>query len=81
MSGDTVRRAAVHGQVEWLKRLFSSGANPCETDDVGLTPLHYAALNGTGSVRSASSPSIPSSETNCLFVHRPHNRNHLLQHQ
>jgi len=46
MSGDTVRRAAVHGQVDWLKRLFASGANPCETDEVGLTPLHYAVMNG-----------------------------------
>mmetsp|Transcript_89079 Transcript_89079/g.172550 ORF Transcript_89079/g.172550 Transcript_89079/m.172550 type:complete len:364 (+) Transcript_89079:177-1268(+) len=46
MSGDTVRRAATHGQVDWLKRLFASGANPCETDDVGLTPLHLATLNG-----------------------------------
>lgn len=46
MSGESVRRAAVHGQTEWIKRLFASGANPCETDEVGLTPLHYAALNG-----------------------------------
>jgi len=46
MSGDTVRRAAAHGQGDLLKRLFASGANPCETDDVGCTPLHYAAMNG-----------------------------------
>ena len=35
MSGDTVRRAAVQGQTEWLKKLFASGANPCECDEVG----------------------------------------------
>jgi len=29
-----------------LKRLFASGANPCETDEFGCTPLHYAAMNG-----------------------------------
>jgi DNA-binding transcriptional regulator/RsmH inhibitor MraZ len=34
MSGDTVRRAAVQGQTEMLKRLFASGANPCECDEV-----------------------------------------------
>ena len=46
MSGDAVRRAAAQGQGEWLKRLFASGANPCECDDVGCTPLHYATMNG-----------------------------------
>ena len=46
MSGDTLRRAAVHGQVDWLKRLLSAGSNPCEVDEVGLTALHFAALNG-----------------------------------
>jgi hypothetical protein len=31
MSGESVRRAAVHGQTEWIKRMFAAGANPCET--------------------------------------------------
>ena len=46
MSGATVRRAAAHGENGWLKRLFQQGANPCECDAVGCTPLHYAAMNG-----------------------------------
>lgn len=46
MSGDRVRSAAIHGQTDWLKRLFEAGANPCETDEVGLSPLHLAVLNG-----------------------------------
>ena len=46
MSGETLRRAAAHGQSEYLKKLLSAGSNPCSVDEVGATALHHAVWNG-----------------------------------
>ncbi|CAM9236222.1 unnamed protein product [Ascophyllum nodosum] len=46
MSGDLLRRCAVFGDVDGIKNLLEQGANPCSTDEFGLSALHYAAWNG-----------------------------------
>lgn len=46
MSGESLRSAAIIGDLNQLKKLIIGGANPCSVDDDGMTPLHYAAWNG-----------------------------------
>lgn len=46
MSGDLLRRHAQFGDGDALLELLSYGANPCSTDNYGLTALHLAVWNG-----------------------------------
>lgn len=45
MSSEELRHFAVVGQTQQLQNLLSGGANPCSTDSIGLTALHYAVWN------------------------------------
>jgi hypothetical protein len=46
MSGDDLRRCCIHNQVDQLREYLSLRANPCSTDEHGLSALHYAVWNG-----------------------------------
>jgi hypothetical protein len=46
MSGDDLRSCCIHNQVDQLREYLSLRANPCSTDEHGLSALHYAVWNG-----------------------------------
>ena len=46
MSGDDLRHAAQFGHVDIVKNTLKEKGNPCSTDSLGLSPLHYATWNG-----------------------------------
>ena len=46
MSGDQLRHYAVIGDANRVRNLLAGGANPCSSDETGLTALHYSVWNG-----------------------------------
>lgn len=46
MSGDDLRDCCKFNRYEELKEFLECRANPCSSDEYGLTPLHYAIWNG-----------------------------------
>lgn len=43
---DQLREASIHNDLPNLVHLIQQGANPCHTDEDGMTALHYAAWGG-----------------------------------
>ena len=50
MSGDQLREHAKLNNLVYVQSLLAGGANPCSTDNDGLTALHFAAFSGHHSV-------------------------------
>jgi ankyrin repeat protein len=46
MSGEDLRHAAKQNLIDRMRDLCRFKSNPCSTDDIGLTALHYAVWNG-----------------------------------
>ncbi len=46
MSGEELRALAQQGHHKFLSKQLKNTANPCSTDEYGITALMYAAWNG-----------------------------------
>lgn len=46
MSGEELRDAAQYGRTDDVRNILKDRGNPCSTDTLGLSALHYATWNG-----------------------------------